>query len=339
MIKIKFEYKLTAIYLITGVVWILFSDKLLLFFIKDSTVLTELQTYKGWVYVIITSCLLYVVLKIHLVKIYKAEQKAKESDRLKSAFLANMSHEIRTPMNGILGFSELLKTPGLTGDQQQEYINFIKKSGERMLTIIGNIVDLSKIESGHMKTFISSTNINEQIEFIYTIFKPEVEQKGMQLVFYNGLTEKESIIQTDSEKIFAILSNLLKNAVKFSIKGSIEFGYNVRPAENILNGKNTKTFESEPAEMVFYVKDNGIGIPHDRQTAIFDRFIQADILDIQAFQGAGLGLSIAKAYVEMLGGKIHVESEVGKGSVFYFTIPYNPKSNEKTILKKTVGSY
>ncbi|MFZ4707674.1 MAG: histidine kinase dimerization/phospho-acceptor domain-containing protein, partial [Bacteroidales bacterium] len=197
-----------------------------------------------------------------------AKEKAEESDRLKSAFLANMSHEIRTPMNGILGFSELLKTPGLTGDEQQEYIRIIEKSGKRMLNIINDIVDISKIEAGLMKVEIRESNINEKIEYIYTFFKPETEAKGLKLSFNNSLPAKEATITTDREKIYAILTNLVKNAIKYTEKGEIEIGYY----------KKDKYLE-------FYVKDTGIGIAKDRQEAIFERFIQADISDKMARQG------------------------------------------------------
>ncbi len=248
-----------------------------------------------------------------------AKDRAEESDRLKSAFLANMSHEIRTPMNGILGFSELLKEPNLTGEQQQEYIRIIEKSGARMLNIINDIVDISKIEAGLMKVEIKDCNINEKLEFIYIFFKPQVEEKGMQLLFKNTLPTKEANIRTDNEKVYSILTNLVKNAIKYSKEGAIEFGYL----------KKGETLE-------FYVKDTGIGIPKDRQEAIFERFIQADISDKMARQGAGLGLSISKAYVEMLGGKIWVESEEGIGSTFYFTLPYNAEPEEKKVVEKVI---
>ncbi|NEW81522.1 MAG: PAS domain S-box protein [Mariniphaga sp.] len=246
-----------------------------------------------------------------------AKEHAEESDRLKSAFLANMSHEIRTPMNGILGFAELLKEPGLSGEEQQEFISIIEKSGARMLNIINDIVSISKIEAGLMTENIQESNINEQIEYIYTFFKPEVEGKGIQFSFKNSLPFKEAILKTDREKVYAILTNLIKNAIKYSEKGSIEFGYILKK-------------DNEPVEVEFYVKDTGIGIPVNRQKAIFERFIQADIADKMARQGAGLGLSISKAYIEMLGGKIWVESEVGIGSIFYFTLPYKSiKMEEK----------
>ena len=248
-----------------------------------------------------------------------AKEKAEESDRLKSAFLANMSHEIRTPMNGILGFASLLKEPDLSGQEQQQFIQMIEKSGARMLNIINDIVDISKIEAGQMEIAISETNINNQIEYIYTFFKPEVERQNLQFFFKNSLPAKESIINSDREKIFAILTNLVKNATKFTKEGSIEIGYNLVETDNY-------------PSLQFFVKDTGIGIPKNKQEVIFERFAQVDVFDKKALQGAGLGLSISKAYVEMLGGKIWVESEEGKGSVFYFTIPYNPEPKEKTVL-------
>jgi len=249
------------------------------------------------------------------VELKKAKEKAEESDRLKSAFLANMSHEIRTPMNGILGFADLLKEPHLSDQKQQYYINIIEKSGARMLNIINNIVSISKIESGTMETYISETNINEQIEYIHTFFKPEAEQKKIDLIYKNTLPDSAVYINSDREKLYGILTNLVKNAIKFTDKGSIEIGYNLK------NGY-----------LVFYVKDTGIGVPLGRQEAIFERFIQADTEDQRAFQGAGLGLSISKAYVEMLGGKMWLESKVGVGSTFYFTIPYNNTKTHKEIL-------
>ena len=253
--------------------------------------------------------------------------KAQESDRLKSAFLANMSHEIRTPMNGILGFADLLKTPGIDGEKQQEYISVIEKSGARMLKTINNLVDISRIEAEQIDVYISEVNINEQIEELYSFFKPEAEKKGLQFYFKNTLHAQEAIIKTDKEKTHSILTNLVANAFKYTNEGSIEFGCY----------KKGDTIE-------FYVKDTGIGIPKNRQKAIFDRFVQADIEDKEVYEGSGLGLSISKAYAEMLDGEIWVESNIedlsnGKtrGSQFYFTIPHNVKTEEKTSSEASVS--
>ena len=254
-----------------------------------------------------------------------AKEQAEQSDRLKSAFLANMSHEIRTPMNGILGFADLLKQPDLSDEKQQKYIGIIQKSGTRMLNIINDIVDISKIEAGLMQVDIKDSNINEQIEYIYTFFKPEAEAKGLQFIIEKTLPEIEVNIKTDREKLYAILTNLIKNAIKFTNEGSIEFGY------HLIKGKGTNHLE-------FYVKDTGIGIPTNRQDVIFERFIQADISNLMVLQGTGLGLAITKAYVEILGGKIWVESTEDVGSTFYFTIPCNIELEEEFVIEKDNAS-
>jgi len=245
-------------------------------------------------------------------QLQKAIVKAEESDKLKSAFLANMSHEIRTPMNGIMGFTELLKEDNLSPEEQRNYIEIIEKSGTRLFNIINDIVDISKIEAGQMNVSLSTTNVDEQMQYINTFFGPETQDKGIQLLLKNSIDKEETIISTDQEKLYAILTNLVKNAIKYTVKGTIEFGY-----------------EKKDNQIEFFVKDSGIGISKDRQKAIFERFVQADFTDKMARQGAGLGLAIAKAYVELLGGKIWVESEPEKGSTFYFTLPNTIKSEEK----------
>lgn len=245
-------------------------------------------------------------------QLIKAKDKAEESDRLKLAFLANMSHEIRTPMNGILGFTELLKEIKLNRDVQQEYIRIIEKSGVRMLNIINDIINISKIESGQVEISLSETNINEQIEYIQTFFKPEATLKGINIIATKLFPSNKAVIKTDLEKVYAILINLVKNALKFTNSGSIEFGY-------IKKGKYLE----------FYVKDSGLGISKSQQKIIFERFRQANDTTSRSHEGSGLGLAISKAYVEKLGGKIWLESEENKGSSFYFTIPFIPNSKQK----------
>ena len=238
-------------------------------------------------------------------KLISALNKATESDRLKSAFLANMSHEIRTPMNGILGFTSLLKEPQLTGKEQKKYIDIIEKSGERMLNTINDIIDISRIESGQVVINISETNVIELIDHTLSFFKPEADKKAIKLLTANKLHESDVIIKSDKEKINAVLTNLIKNALKFCEKGSIVIGCSQK--DNFVE---------------FYVKDTGKGIPPERLDAIFERFVQADIEDKEVKEGSGLGLAISKSYIEMLGGKIWVKSEKDKGSTFFFTIPF-----------------
>ena len=261
-------------------------------------------------------------LKERLQELVQAREKAEENNKLKSAFLANMSHEIRTPMNGILGFAALLKEPHLFENEQREYVEIIEKSGTRMLNIVNNIIDISKIESGLMEVNRTSTNIIELLEYVYTFFKPETDKKRLQLFLKKSLSTAEAIITTDREKVYAILTNLVKNAIKYTNAGMIEIGC----------AKKRELLE-------FYIKDTGIGIPANRQVAVFERFIQADIADVNAFQGAGLGLSIAKAYIELLGGSIWLDSKEGKGSTFFFSIPYTPSPKDViTDLKLVAGA-
>ncbi len=245
-------------------------------------------------------------------KLISAKEKAEESDRLKSAFLTNMSHEIRTPMNGILGFANLLKKPKLSGEQQQIYISMILQSGDRMLNIINDLVDISKVESGQMETDVSEVNIIEQLKYVYDFFKSEAESKGLHLSCFNEFKQKKIIIITDKEKLLRILTNLIKNAIKFTNRGSIEFGFKLH--ENFIE---------------FIVKDTGIGINKGEQKLIFNRFVQANSEISKNYEGAGLGLSITKAYIEMLGGDIRVYSRPNKGSTFYFTLPLREDINHE----------
>jgi len=234
-----------------------------------------------------------------------AKRKAEESDNLKSSFLANIAHEIRTPMHGILGFADLLKKSSLAPEQMQQYISIIENSSVRMLNTITDLIDISKIESGQAELDLSLVNINGLLDSMYAIFKPEAAKKGLGLTLVNSPEIDELQVKTDREKLEIIFSQLLKNAIKYTPNGSIEFG-----------------ITHKAGQLEFFIKDTGIGIETDKHQSVFDRFTQADNSLSKTYEGAGLGLSITKAYVEMLNGTIWVESELGNGSVFYFTIPY-----------------
>lgn len=245
-----------------------------------------------------------------------AKEKAQQSDRLKSSFLANMSHEIRTPMNGILGFLELLSEPDLGEDVKAGYLDIVKKSGQRLLSTINDIIEISKIESGDMQLCSQEINVSQFLSYYYDFFLPQAKGKGLQLEFVQCKTDTETIF-TDKSKLDSILTNLIKNAIKFTEKGRIEFGCEQKDSHTLL----------------FYIKDTGKGIDPDKIDQVFERFMQADNLNTRGYEGSGLGLSITKAYVEHLGGKIWVESEPGKGSCFYFTI--RPSEREDTDTAKT----
>jgi signal transduction histidine kinase len=239
-----------------------------------------------------------------------AKVKAEESDQLKSAFLANMSHEIRTPMNGILGFAELLKDDSTTPETRREYLDIITKSGRHLLSVINDIIDISKIEAGLMTIEKRRCDLNQVFSDIYLFFKKhnEVNRKKIDIKLKLQLSNEASICHSDPNRLAQILNNLLGNAVKFTLSGTIEIGYKLADANSIL----------------IYVSDTGIGIPKDKLVRIFERFIQADNTNARKFEGTGLGLAISKALVELLGGSIWVESELNKGSVFYVRLPFVP---------------
>jgi len=233
-----------------------------------------------------------------------AKIRAEESDRLKSAFLANMSHEIRTPMNGIIGFCELLNDPEVTPSKQKEYINIIRNSSYRLLGIINDIIDISKIEAGQVVIRKEPVDLTAVLEEAVRFFENEAKKKNLLIkTTYPSLPKKRYVL-ADRTRLYQVISNLLKNAIKFTIEGSIEAG-----------------FYDQDNEIVVFVKDTGIGIDNKDKEHIFERFRQGENTRINNYEGAGLGLSISKAFVEMMDGKIWVESEKGKGSTFCFTLP------------------
>ena len=244
----------------------------------------------------------------------EAKEKAEESDRLKSAFLANISHEIRTPMNGILGFSELLKDANLSGEEQREYIDLIQQSGERMLNLINDLIDISRIDAKEIALHISEIPVNRIMYDLYAFFKPAAEIKGLCLNYSDGLPDSESFIETDGKKLEQILTNLVHNAIKFTDEGRIHIGY-----------------ERKDDMLEFFVSDSGIGIPQAMKESVFDRFRQVNSSLSRNHEGAGLGLSISKGFVELLGGRIWVESAHGGGARFMFTLPYNSSGSDKKL--------
>jgi PAS domain S-box-containing protein len=239
----------------------------------------------------------------------QAKNKAEESDKLKTAFLHNISHEIRTPMNAIVGFSDLLLDPDLIPEIRNEFIHTIVQSSNQLLSIITQIVSMATIESGQEKIYEKELSLNSILKILFDQFHSEAAKKNISLNYSMSLPENEDIIKTDETKLIQIISNLLGNALKFTKKGSIDFGYVIK----------NKYLE-------FYIKDTGIGIPEDMHKVIFERFRQVETAMARDYEGSGLGLSISKAYVELLGGKIWLTSKPGEGSVFYFTIPYNEVS-------------
>jgi len=231
-------------------------------------------------------------------------ERAMESDRLKTAFLNNLPHEIRTPLNAIVGFSTLLNEPGQLTETRLEFQDIITHSSDHLLEIVDDVVEISKIEAKCIRFIKKEININEMLQRVYKRFKPDADEKNIILRYDAPLNTHDIIISTDGYKLFQTLSNLVGNAVKFTIEGKVDFGYTIK--EGIIE---------------FYISDTGIGIGAEHQPNIFKPFYQAVNSSTQRYEGTGLGLSIAKAYVELLGGEIWFNSMAGEGSVFSFKIP------------------
>jgi len=254
----------------------------------------------------------------------KAKVRAEESDRLKSAFLANMSHEIRTPMNAIIGFSSLLDDPDMQDVDKQELISLIDYNSNTLLHLIDDIIDISKIESNQLVIDKRTCNLNAVFNTILELFnenKKIINKDHVELKYTPGSEDIDFLIYTDPVRVQQIISNLIDNALKFTEKGSVEFGYML---EN----------NSEKSVIKFYVKDTGIGLTKNQQTIIFSRFTKAENDKKKLYRGAGLGLAICKNLVNMLGGDIWVESELNQGATFYFTIPYENIQEEEIPVKE-----
>ncbi len=244
-------------------------------------------------------------------ELLEAKNRAEESDRLKSAFLANMSHEIRTPMNGIMGFAQLLNNSAVDERKRDQYIGIIYNSSRQLLRIVNDVLDISKIETGQYELYQEEFNLNDLLVELFTEFSQQ-EHQDVQLYVYKAFPNTNASVVTDRTKLRQILFNLLSNAFKYTRQGSIEFGY---------------FSEGEGENLKFYVKDTGVGIPRDQQDVVFERFNRGESDENTHHGGTGLGLSICHGLVELLGGSMGVESEEGAGSVFYFTLPYQPGSS------------
>lgn len=252
-------------------------------------------------------------------KLIEATEKAQESDRLKSAFLANMSHEIRTPMNGIVGFCQLLKQTNTIDENFAKYIDIISDSSNQLLSIINDIIDVSKIEAGQVTLSHEPVSIVSVIERSSMLFTALAKQKGINLKLKIDAGNR-LVVLSDETKIAQILSNLINNAIKFTKMGLVEVGA-----------------KESNKHISIWVRDTGIGIAKENQKLIFDRFRQVEGANPSSMKGTGLGLSISKSLVEMLGGEIRVNSEIGKGSTFTFTIP-NIKAMDNSKDLSSVGN-
>lgn len=273
----------------------IFHDKCIMFSLIDITVQKELEK-----------------------DLIKAKEKAEEADRLKSAFLANMSHEIRSPMNGIVGFSNLLNTMKLDEEKKIKFTNIIQNNSNQLLNLINDIIDISKIEAGQLKISYNAANINKILKELQVRFELErksLKKTNVKIKLSVELDDEVAIYIVDIYRLQQVLTNLLNNSLKFTDNGFIEMGYHVKQGY-----------------LKFYVRDTGVGISKDKQELIFERFRQAEVFTASKYGGTGLGLTISKGIIDLMGGAIWVESEENVGTTFYFNLPClaaNSKLNEE----------
>lgn len=244
--------------------------------------------------------------KLYEKELINAKKIAEDSDKLKSAFLANMSHEIRTPLNGIVGFSDLLSQDNLSPEQRVKFLAIIKNSNNQLLRIIDDILDISRIETGQLTISTEKFALNKLMDEIESYLRQELIKRNKQvdISMYMQLKRGDDDIVTDKQRLYQVITNLVNNAVKFTDKGKIEFGYKL----------------IDTSTLGFFVSDTGIGIKQEDIVSVFKQFKQVEEYTSRKYGGTGLGLSICKGIVEVLGGTIHAESEFGKGSKFTFTI-------------------
>lgn len=250
-------------------------------------------------------------------KLINAKREAEESDRLKDEFIQNMSHEIRTPMNAILGFSEMLSIPDLTDKKRAHFVEIIQNCGKQLVLIIDDILEISRLETKQIKVIEEPVNLNDLFLNLFSIFNIKSKEKKIPLYLKKGLSDRQSVILTDKKILNTAINNVLNNALKFTSKGFIELGYRL-----------------ENNELEIYVKDTGIGIEPEKHVMIFVRFSQAEKELSKKSGGLGLGLSIAKENIKLLGGDIKLESKKDVGSTFFITIPYKPVYTNNEINKK-----
>jgi two-component system, sensor histidine kinase and response regulator len=250
-------------------------------------------------------------LQLKNIELQAAKEKAEASDRLKSAFINNISHEIRTPLNGILGFGQILNDPDLLDEDKEAYSEMINKSSTRLIDTVTNFMDIALLTSGNQKILKIEIHPEKQMKAVYAKYIDSCTAKNLILSIDIPSDSDQIKVFTDNELFYKILCQLVDNAMKFTHAGSIIIGY-----------------KKQGTELHFYVKDSGIGISSDNKIKIFDNFIQEDAGINRRYEGSGLGLSIAKKFVELLDGKMWLESEKGKGSTFYFSLPYLEKALE-----------
>lgn len=307
------ENRVALIYIFFGALWIIASDKILLLFNFEIDFLTQIQTYKGWFFVLLTGLLIHILIKADRKQKLKLEKelieailKSQESDRLKSAFLSNISHELRTPLNSILGFSELLNSPRIEDHEKGEYIEYINKGSYQLLAVLNDLIEISKLESNLTQVEIKEFCIISLLHELFSIYKFELEMNSVKNIQFDlTFSNKDSFfVKSDRFRVKQIISHFLSNAIKFTKKGAIQLG-----------------FEEKSGFVSIFVKDTGIGIEKDKLMSVLKPFIQSDMSSTKLYGGVGIGLTLCKELSILLNGDVNIDSEVGKGTCVSLVLP------------------
>jgi signal transduction histidine kinase len=312
-IRLSFSFKISFLYLIFGALWILFSDKLAFIITQDSVQIINIQTVKGWFFILVTATLLYIFVRREIKKRNKlieqlqhANKRARESDELKTAFLGNLSHYIRTPMNSILGFAELLEQRNIDNEKRNRFYNLINQQSQHLLQFINNIVEVSKIQSGQLIITKKYFHLNASLKLLFRGLLLEQTEKNpkVQFNFEPGLPDGKDILFSDEDKIKHVLTNLITNAYNATKSGEVSFGYTL-----------------ETNKIVFFVRDTGNGISDNIKRYIFKGFVFPAPSELKLTEGFGLGLYLSSGLVSLLNGKLWLGYSGPEGSQFCFSIP------------------
>jgi len=311
--KIPFPTRITLLYIIFGALWILFSDRLVISFTSDPQLIQELSTIKGWLFVAVTGLLLFYLVRNEIRKrnqivtqLREAKEKADEADRLKTTFLCNLSHYIRTPMNSILGFIELIEDKDTSAETHQVFLNYINESSQSLLQTLTSIIEIAKIQEGHVSINNQSIGLNSLVERAVNLARAEIaeKKKAIEVIPMTGLPVGKDTAFSDPDKIFLILSSVVSNSVQYTSSGEIQIGYSA--SENGIR---------------FWVKDTGPGIPENRVGTIFDNFLQTAEYTRSAGEGTGLGLALSAMMAKLLHGTLWVETTGKEGTTICLSIP------------------
>ncbi|RXQ94386.1 HAMP domain-containing histidine kinase [Ancylomarina salipaludis] len=319
-LNLKVENRVAAIYIFFGALWIIASDEILLLFNFDAGLLTHIQTYKGWFFVLMTGLLIHILIKndrkneIQLQeKLKEAIIKSRESDRLKSAFLSNISHELRTPLNSIQGFSELLKNPKAEACERDEYIDYINEGSIQLLAILNDLIEISKLESNLTHIDNKDFCIVSLLHELYPIYKFELEMNSSKKLSFdlNLPNDNPFLIKSDRFRVKQIITHFLSNAIKFTQEGKIELG-----------------FTEHKDSVSIYVRDTGIGIDKDKLLSVMKPFVQSDMTSKKSYGGVGIGLTLCQELSLLLHGELKIDSELGKGTCISLVLPNADKKDE-----------